>query len=232
MSDFEGGMVPRVNAGPARAGGAGLRPLFHVDDVNLDELAVEGLLQIFDIGYDELFEVGDHAPVLSVAVQGDLCASVDLDGLRVIDRENAVADFVLPIEEEVGGGRRDPDAVDVVCGIVGGATDVEVFSDLLSVFVHHGFDDSTEAKGDFVATAGFTSELLFDGEVIGGFWIAGDEAGGAVLPVFGVFGHWIFAGELESEPIECCGRVGWVDGLGCWRGWERGEREGCESGAK
>ena len=107
--------------------------LLNVNHVNLDELAVVRLGCRRDVGDDELFEVGDQPAVLAVAVKGDGRSAVDLDRLRVVDREDLMADFVLAIEKVVRRRRRDADLIDVVGGVVLLAADVEVLADLLAV---------------------------------------------------------------------------------------------------
>ena len=94
-----------------------------------------------------------------------------------------------------------------------GATDVEELTDLLAVFVHHRFDHSTKSERDLVSPSGLAPELLFDGEVVGGFWVALDEAGRTVLTFLRVFRHRFFAWKVESESVENCRGTCGVDSL-------------------
>ena len=113
-----------------------------------------------------------------------------------------MADFVLAVQEVVRGGRRDADLIDVVRGVVLFAADVEVFADLLAVFVHHGLDDAAKAKRNLVPLALLAAELLLHGEVVGELGVAGDEAGGAVGAFARIFGHGVLAGEFESKAVD------------------------------
>jgi hypothetical protein len=82
--------------------------LFHLGDINdidLDELPVEGLRCGSHVGHDELGVVRDHVAVLAVAVEGEGGTAFDLDGGGVVDGEDAMADLVIAIEEKVLGRR-------------------------------------------------------------------------------------------------------------------------------
>ena len=72
---------------------------FHLNDVDLDELAVVGLRRGGYFGHDVLGEIGDQFTVLSISTESDFRTSLDLDRLGVADGEYAVPDTVLTIQE-------------------------------------------------------------------------------------------------------------------------------------
>ena len=73
----------------------------HLDDVDLDELAVVGLGRGGYFGYDVLGEIGDQFSVLTISAESDLRTTFDLDRLGVVDCEDAMTDTVLTIQEIV-----------------------------------------------------------------------------------------------------------------------------------
>ena len=185
-----------------------LRPLLHLDhvgDVQLDELAIEGLGCWGDFWDDELGEVRDHVAVLAVAVKGERGTAFDLDRGGVVDGEDAVADLVLAVEEDVAGRRGDAELVDIVSGVVWDAADVEVLPDLLAVLVHHRLDHAPDAEGDFVAFPGFAAKGADIGELVVGGRIIRHAGRDPVCAGLGVFRHRVLASELEPIAIEGSG---------------------------
>src|SRR5262249_5175246 len=173
----------------------GLSRLDHIDNVDLDELTVERLGRRRDVGHDEFGEVRDQSAILPVAEKGHRGPSVDLDGLGVVDLEDAVADLVLTVEEVVPSRRRDGDLVDVVGAVVGLAADVEVVPVHLAALVHHRLDHAAEPQGHLVAFPLRPAELLLGGEVVRLLRVTLDQPRGTVRPRPGVFRHSVLAGE-------------------------------------